>query len=440
MRKKFRLVVFCMLMILSACGQNAQVETATPTETPEPLIRFVTPLDGATISYDDLRFQVNPVDGAEGYAWIFIQNGNVIWDTLKDEQRLADTEYSIPDTGILNDKFSPGELQVQVKTRIKGVWAEPAMIKVYLPVRAIVNIPANTQTPIPVTRTVQPTKMIPSKIGTPTSQPGWRTYVNNYLGYQFDYPSSMTVHTEDDLSLFNDETIPADFTFDEYFSYLENILPNNLCVLIESDSGMIAIAPPGNSIGRFVSPCPGMGIGSGYRSDDSSQTFLVNGRQYLVNGRKLYLESTGELDSEFYMFNLKNGFRITWISGPPKGMAMDAYSEQLDVLKKVLSTLTWTRIPDLTIPGTTCAGNYPRLLPGVWAQVAPGDPNRVRSEPSKTAEIIGQLYPGTTAFVIEGPVCADGLVYWKVEHSTITGGAGWTAEGDGKEYWLEPMK
>jgi hypothetical protein len=39
--------------------------------------------------------------------------------------------------------------------------------------------------------------------------------------------------------------------------------------------------------------------------------------------------------------------------------------------------------------------------------------------------------------VVEGPVCADELVFWRVENSTIPGGTGWTAEGDGKEYWLE---
>ena len=68
MRKSFRLVVFWILMVLYACGQNVPVETNAPTETPEPLISFATPLDGATIDYDDLHFQVNPVDGAEGYS------------------------------------------------------------------------------------------------------------------------------------------------------------------------------------------------------------------------------------------------------------------------------------------------------------------------------------------------------------------------------------
>jgi hypothetical protein len=390
------------------------------------------------MDYKALCFQINPVPNAEGYAWIFIQNGHILWDTIKDEQKLADTEYSIPETGSVSDKFSPGELQVLVKARINGVWTEPETITVNLPAREVRTPTETTTHAVP---TLRPTRT-PSQFhaSTPTPQPGWNTYINYYLGYQFDYPSSTKVGTEDDLSLFNNETIPAGFTFDEYFTYLEKIFPNNLCVLIDSNVGILAIAPPENSIGRFVSPCPGMGIGNSYRFEDTSQTFLVNGKQYLVNGRKLYLESTGELDSEFYMLNLENGFRVTLISGPPKGMTLDAYSEQVDVLKKILSTLTWTRIPDLTIPGTTCARKYTRLVPGVFAQVAPGDPNRVRSEPHKTAEVIGQLYPGTASLVVEGPICADGLVYWKVENSTIPGGVGWTAEGDGREYWLEPMK
>lgn len=39
---------------------------------------------------------------------------------------------------------------------------------------------------------------------------------------------------------------------------------------------------------------------------------------------------------------------------------------------------------------------------------------------------------------IEGLVCAQGFIFWKVEHPSIPGGTGWTAKGDGTEYWLEP--
>jgi hypothetical protein len=80
------------------------------------------------------------------------------------------------------------------------------------------------------------------------------------------------------------------------------------------------------------------------------------------------------------------------------------------------------------------------LQVGGYAIVSPGDPNRVRSEPRKGDNLIATLEAGTVVKVLEGPICADGLVYWKVESDKIPGGVGWTAEGDGKEYWLEPYK
>lgn len=300
------------------------------------------------------------------------------------------------------------------------------------PTKAVAQAVAPTSTPIQI-----PTA---TPFSIPTSPAGWSTYVNDYFGYQISYPPSMKVHAEGWVSLYTDETIPAGFTFDEYFKYIETVLPDNLCVWVESDAGTVTLAPPGDSIGRFVFPCPGMGIGSGYRFENASQTFLILGEELQVPGKKLYLESTGDLDSEFYMFDLDNGFRVTFISGPAKGQPPEIYPQKVGLLKRVLSTLAWVRPPDLTLPGTTCAGKYTQLLTGVWAQVAPGDPNRVRSGPSKSAEVIGQLYPGTASLVVEGPVCADGLVFWRVENATLPGGSGWTAEGDGKEYWLEPFK
>ncbi len=88
-----------------------------------------------------------------------------------------------------------------------------------------------------------------------------------------------------------------------------------------------------------------------------------------------------------------------------------------------------------------CTSGWSRLNAGDQAKVSEetDTPNRVRSGPSTADEIIGRLDPGTDVKVIEGPVCVDGLIFWKVEHKSIPGGTGWTAEGDGTEYWLEPL-
>jgi hypothetical protein len=51
---------------------------------------------------------------------------------------------------------------------------------------------------------------------------------------------------------------------------------------------------------------------------------------------------------------------------------------------------------------------------------------------------IALLYPGSVVELLEGPICADGVVFWKVGSDLVPGGIGWTAEGDGADYFLEP--
>ncbi|HSL28772.1 MAG TPA: hypothetical protein VK900_06185 [Anaerolineales bacterium] len=96
-----------------------------------------------------------------------------------------------------------------------------------------------------------------------------------------------------------------------------------------------------------------------------------------------------------------------------------------------------TEIPVVQHPD--CTSGWTRLQADSFARVSQENslPNRVREAPDHGAEIIYQIYPGTIVRVMEGPVCADRLVYWKVEHEGIPGGAGWTAEGDGSDYYME---
>lgn len=99
-------------------------------------------------------------------------------------------------------------------------------------------------------------------------------------------------------------------------------------------------------------------------------------------------------------------------------------------------------VPNSPTPLPDCTSGWTRLTTGSLAQVSTtsATPNRVRAGPSRGNDIIGQLPPGAVVNVLEGPVCADGLVFWKVESDLIPGGAGWTAEGDGTEYYLVPYQ
>lgn len=98
--------------------------------------------------------------------------------------------------------------------------------------------------------------------------------------------------------------------------------------------------------------------------------------------------------------------------------------------------------PPLTAPDTTdvitCPGFLPsRLAPGQPARVTPGDPNNLRILPNVSADLVGRIPGGAEFMVIQGPVCdLAGLAWWQVTYDGLTG---WTVEGQGSEYFLEPL-
>ena len=75
-----------------------------------------------------------------------------------------------------------------------------------------------------------------------------------------------------------------------------------------------------------------------------------------------------------------------------------------------------------------CSAGWSRLKVGDQAKVLQetDTPNRVRTSPGTSEEITALLHPGTVMKVIEGPVCVDGLIFWKVENKSIPGRTGWS--------------
>jgi hypothetical protein len=88
---------------------------------------------------------------------------------------------------------------------------------------------------------------------------------------------------------------------------------------------------------------------------------------------------------------------------------------------------------------TMCPGApAPRLNIGGSARVTPGEPNRVRDLPTLTgSRVLGQIPGGQYFIVLDGPVCeaSTGINWWLVRQATLEG---WTAEGQGNTYFLEP--
>lgn len=75
----------------------------------------------------------------------------------------------------------------------------------------------------------------------------------------------------------------------------------------------------------------------------------------------------------------------------------------------------------------------PRLRVDSYARVIDTTANNVRSGPSLSAERIGTIPTDGFFTILEGPVCADGFAFYKVDYEGLIG---WTAEGQGDEYWI----
>ncbi len=81
----------------------------------------------------------------------------------------------------------------------------------------------------------------------------------------------------------------------------------------------------------------------------------------------------------------------------------------------------------------------PRLQVGNTGRVSPGPlPNALRSAPGTGGDsvVLGNLPGGTTFTVLQGPICASGYYWWRVDAG---GFVGWTAEGRDGVYWLDPL-
>lgn len=78
----------------------------------------------------------------------------------------------------------------------------------------------------------------------------------------------------------------------------------------------------------------------------------------------------------------------------------------------------------------------PRLEIGSLGRVTPGAPNRLRSQPSTSGGILGQMPAGSIFNVVGGFSCGEGYTWWQVNFNGIVG---WTVEGTGSTYYLEPV-
>jgi len=106
-------------------------------------------------------------------------------------------------------------------------------------------------------------------------------------------------------------------------------------------------------------------------------------------------------------------------------------------LATVITSLTPTMTPTAWLACPNAFLSHLRV--GMRAKLSeePPLPNRVREQANITSKILGMIQPGEVVEIIDGPGCSNDWVWWKVRKTD--GLMGWTAEGDGSDYWLLPV-
>ena len=108
-----------------------------------------------------------------------------------------------------------------------------------------------------------------------------------------------------------------------------------------------------------------------------------------------------------------------------------------------LPTTAPTLSPTPKAPSTwsACPGTFlSQLHVGDNAMVSKDPPlaNNVRAQADKTSKFLFAIQPGEVVQITSGPGCSNNWVWWQIK--TQDGRSGWTAEGDGTDYWLVPVK
>lgn len=116
----------------------------------------------------------------------------------------------------------------------------------------------------------------------------------------------------------------------------------------------------------------------------------------------------------------------------------EEFSPALSKLDDLIESLqVGTTAESATLPCLNAPPTRLRIDSFAYVNPDPPLPNNLRRDAGKENALIGEIQPGQAMKILEGPKCADGWVWWKVR-TLETDLLGWTAEGDGQNYWLIP--
>jgi len=102
----------------AASARQASVPVAARAQTSPT---FVFPSSGQTFPLNgSMLFQVQPVSGAQGYLWSFVQNGAVVWQNLAWDGRLGGATYNVGKGSQAESHMHGGNMQVWVRAWMGG--------------------------------------------------------------------------------------------------------------------------------------------------------------------------------------------------------------------------------------------------------------------------------------------------------------------------------
>jgi serine/threonine protein kinase len=163
----------------------------------------------------------------------------------------------------------------------------------------------------------------------------------------------------------------------------------------------------------------------------------------LTDGEEVLVWLTDPLNPDTDGDGLSDGDEVLKFGTNPRNPDTDGdgIPDNIDVAPQLTSTFTPTPFPTLFgTNGEICPNTPPtRLAVGRQGRVEFGGvENRLRDNPGKSVgQIIALLPPGTEFTIIGGPTCdpVDFIRWWQID---VKGQQGWTAEGEGEEYYLAP--
>jgi WD40 repeat protein len=228
------------------------------------------------------------------------------------------------------------------------------------------------------------------------------------------------------------------------FSFLVFAAPNYHTVGGSNNITAFAFSPDGN----FLATGNGEGLIQIWQLDPWQEIRRIYGHMakvtwvtYASDGS--YLLSHASDEATVRGWDLQTGFERVNVPVPDVvALALSPDNQYLLTMGANWTAWQWPSQaqPPTPTPDPLCGDVLPpRLVVGkaAWVDDTSSTPNRLRAAPSLSADHLSYALPGAELDVLDGPVCADGLWWWRVlilENNLV----GWTVEGDANGYWLVP--